>query len=68
MKWENATHYVNYRHCIGGSCKEYQVRCHVLKAMPDGRRLKVRTFGNMWKGSELVTRVAYVESHRVNSL
>lgn len=68
LSWSNATHYVVYRHCIGSSCKTYGVRCHVLKEMPDGERLKIRTFGTMWKGQEDQTRVAYVEKGRVRRL
>lgn len=68
MNWENATHYLIYRHCIGQSCREYRVRAHIIKPMPDGVRLKVKTFGNMWKGSEAVTRTAYVSADRVNPL
>lgn len=66
LNWENATHTVTYSHCIGGNCKYYAVRCHVLKEMPDGERLKIRTFGNMWIGSKDKTRVVYVDKYRVN--
>lgn len=68
MNWADATHTVAYSHCIGQSRKRYAVRCHVIKEMPDGKRLKIRTFGNMWKGSEDVTRVAYVDKGRVQPL
>lgn len=61
----NATHLLECRHCIGQSCKTYLLRCHVLKTMADGR-LKVLVFGNMWKGSELVQRVRYVENWKVS--
>lgn len=68
MNWANATHVVHYSHCIGQNCRNYAVRCHILKKMPDGKRLKIKTFGNMWKGSEEISRIRYVESFRVTAL
>lgn len=62
--YENATHLLENRHCIGQSCRTYLLRCHILKTMPDGR-LKVQVFGNMWKGNEAVHRTRYVEAHKV---
>lgn len=61
----NATHLLECRHCIGQSCRTYHLRCHVLKDMGDGR-LKVLAFGTMWKGSEQIQRVRYVESWKVS--
>ena len=63
--YENATHLLENRHCIGRSCRTYLLRCHILKTMADGR-LKVLVFGNMWKGNEAVSRVRYVEDYKVH--
>lgn len=65
MSHANATHLLECRHCIGQSCKTYLLRCHVLKTMADGR-LKVLAFGTMWKGSESVQRIRYVDAFKVS--
>ncbi|XAI95231.1 hypothetical protein [Leptolyngbya phage Lbo-JY16] len=58
--YHNATHKLWCRHCIGQSCRDYAMRAHILKTMPDGRK-KVLAFGGMWKGMEEVQRVRYVQ-------
>lgn len=58
--YHNATHKLWCRHCIGQSCRDYSLRAHILKTMPDGRK-KVLAFGGMWKGMEAVQRVRYVQ-------
>ncbi len=65
--YENATHKLWLRHCIGQSCREYALRAHILKTMPDGRK-KVLAFGGMWKGMETTQRVRYVEAHKLEKI
>lgn len=61
---ENATHLLICQHVCRWT-KTYAMRCHVLKAMADGR-LKVLVFGDRnWKGREHLSRVRYVEAGRV---
>ncbi|BEI26613.1 hypothetical protein KKIDH5335_49450 (plasmid) [Vibrio fluvialis] len=62
---DNATHLLWCRHAVGQNGKDYQMRCHVLKTMPDGR-LKLRVYGDRyWKNTEHVVRTRYVNSDRV---
>lgn len=63
MTYDDATHVLACSHCIGQNCRNYLVRCHILKTMPDGRK-KVRTFGTMWKGQEEKS-TRYVDAYRV---
>lgn len=68
MNYENATHLLLCRHAIGPNGKDYQMRCHVLKAMPDGR-LKLRVYGERyWKNTSHIVKVRYVEPERVRQL
>jgi len=63
--WENATHLLECAHAIGLNRYEYEMRCHVLKTMPDGR-VKVLVFGDMyWKRGTDKSRIRYVFKHRV---
>lgn len=64
---QNATHKLWCRHCIGQSCREYTMRAHILKTMPDGR-VKVLAFGGMWKNMENTQRVRYVEAHKLEKI
>lgn len=62
---ENATHLLLCRHAVGRNGKDYVMRCHVLKTMPDGR-LKLRVYGERyWKDTEHKVSVRYVEPWRV---
>lgn len=62
---QNATHDLSCTHCCRWE-KHYKMPCHVLKTMPDGR-LKVLVFGDRhWGGREHLSRVRYVEAHRVH--
>lgn len=62
---ENATHFLSCRHAIGSGGKYYQMRCHILKTMPDGR-LKLRVYGDRyWKGTDHIVKIRYVESYKV---
>lgn len=62
---DTATHLLKCRHVLGHGVTNYRMRCHVLKAMDDGR-LKVRVYGNRyWKGKDDVVQVRYVDSDRV---
>lgn len=64
----NATHRLRCAHVIGCNDRTYFMRCHVLKAMPDGR-LKLLVFGERnWKGRDHVHRIRYVEADRVSPL
>lgn len=55
-------------HCVGVNCKEYLMKCDVLKAMPDGR-VKIKVYGDRyWKpveGGEVKTSIRYVDSYRI---
>ncbi|MBI6883120.1 hypothetical protein [Pseudomonas putida] len=63
----NATHHLSCRHVCRWS-KNYVMRCHILKTMPDGR-LKVLVFGDRnWKEREHISRVRYVEASRVKPI
>ncbi|OEE38338.1 hypothetical protein A1QO_02765 [Vibrio genomosp. F10 str. ZF-129] len=65
MTYKTATHVLDCRHAIGAGGKDYQMRCHVLKTMEDGR-LKVQVYGERyWKNTEHVVKVRYVEANRV---
>lgn len=64
---ENATHLLRCRHAIGQHGKEYYMRCHVLKTMPDGR-LKLLVFGERyWKDTLHIEKIRYVSANRVSS-
>lgn len=65
--YENATHKLWCKHCVGKSCYDYAMRAHILKTMPDGRK-KVLAFGGMWKNMEKVQRVRYVEAHKLEKI
>lgn len=65
--YENATHKLWLRHCIGQSCREYALRAHILKTMPDGRK-KILAFGGMWKGMEATKRIRYVEAFKLEEI
>lgn len=68
MNYENATHLLRCVHAIGDSRKHYQMRCHVLKAMPDGR-LKLMVFGDRyWRNTGHLSRVRYVHPSRVTKI
>lgn len=62
---DNATHTLQCRHCIGRACKDYRMKCHIVKTLPDGR-IKVLVFGDRnWNHSKDKSRVRYVEAWRV---
>ncbi len=64
--YENATHFLSCRHAIGLHGYDYTMRCHVLKNMPDGYRVKILVFGDRyWKGKEHIRRVRYVDRTRL---
>lgn len=61
----NATHELACSHCCRWE-KFYMMPCHVLKEMPGGR-LKVLVFGERnWKDREHISKVRYVDAHRVH--
>lgn len=65
MTAANATHELACTHCCRWE-KHYMMPCHILKQMP-GDRLKVLVFGERnWKGRDHISRVRYVEAHRVH--
>ena len=64
---ENATHLLRCRHVIGHGVREYNMRCHILKSMGNGR-IKVLVFGERnWENKEHVKHTRYVEGYRVIS-
>lgn len=68
MNADNATHYLQCRHCIGPNCRSYVMRCHVLKTMADGR-LKVKVYGDRhWKDRGGLSKIRYVDSSRVRRI
>ncbi|MDI5832572.1 hypothetical protein OCF84_21370 (plasmid) [Shewanella xiamenensis] len=65
---DNATHLLLCRHAVGSNGKDYQMRCHILKRMSDGR-LKLRVYGYLfWNHSPHIVKVRYVESWRVTEI
>jgi hypothetical protein len=65
LTYENATHLLSCKHCIGPSTKRYAMRCHVLKVMGGGR-LKILVFGRLyWRDTEHIRKVRYVEDWRL---
>ena len=65
---EDATHYLECRHCIGNSCKIYYMDCVILNEMKDGR-LKVLVFGDRyWKDTKHIQKIRYVEAWKVKKL
>lgn len=65
LNHDNATHKLLCRHAIGQKGKDYFMRCHVLKKMPD-ERLKILVFGERyWRDKKNTSRVRYVDSERV---
>lgn len=65
MGVEAAKHLLSCRHCIGKSCREFDMRAELLGTMPDGRR-KVRVYGRLyWKNTDHISRVRYVEPDRL---
>lgn len=67
--YDNAAHKLRCKHCRGRSFKRYWMRCHILKVMGDGLRLKVLVFGDrFWLGAKDKSRVRYVDRDRVYSL
>lgn len=63
----NATHHLICRHVCRWT-KTYAMRCHILKAMPDGR-LKVLVFGDRnWKDRDHMSRVRYVAAGKVKPI
>ena len=64
--YDNATHLLSCVHAAGRSRYHYNMRCHVLKYMPDGYRAKVLVFGDMyWSGHETKKRIRYVDIQRL---
>ncbi|EGR4074982.1 hypothetical protein D6U78_09615 [Vibrio cholerae] len=64
----NATHFLYCRHAIGSNGKNYRMRCHVLKTMPDGR-LKIQVYGDRyWKDTEHIAKIRYVKAERVSKI
>lgn len=62
---ETATHLLSCRHAFGKNGKTYDMKCHILKSMPDGR-LKVQVYGERyWANTQHVVRIRYVEPYRV---
>lgn len=60
------THLLECSHCIGKSRKEYTMKCLILKEMPDGKRLKLLVFGDMfWKDTLHIQKTRYVDKARV---
>lgn len=63
---DKATHLLECTHCIGTTCKDFAMRCNVVKTMPDGR-LKLVVFGRLyWGGDD--KKVRYVEAWRVSPI
>ena len=66
LSYENATHLLQCRHCIGRNREEYAMHCHILKDM--GNRFKVLVFGERnWQNREHIEHVRYVYKYRVKS-
>lgn len=64
----DATHYLSCRHCIGGNCKEYVMRCTVIKDMGNGQ-VKVVVFGDRnWRDKEHIKRIRYVPGWRLSEI
>lgn len=63
---DNATHLLACAHAIGSARKEYFMRCHILKVMPNGR-LKLQVYGERHWNDERrdKVQVRYVEAYRV---
>ncbi|MCD6346412.1 MAG: hypothetical protein J7L96_03225 [Bacteroidales bacterium] len=66
MTYDNATHYLMCRQCVGPkNCHDYMMRCHILKMMPNNRA-KILVFGDRyWAGTEHISRVRYVDATRL---
>lgn len=65
--YENATHRLKCKHCIGRNCTTYYMHCNIIKKMPDGR-LKVVVYGNLYWGMSNAgnnVNIRYVPSNRV---
>lgn len=54
-------------HAIGRNRRHYRMYCNFLKTMPDGR-VKVLVFGDRFNGHYELSRVRYVNAHRVISV
>jgi len=64
--YDTAKHVLWCRHAIGKNGRDYEMRCEILKTMPDGR-LKIRVFGERyWWDRRHVSRIRYVDSNRVS--
>ena len=63
-----ATHYLVCSHCIGPNCKEYVMRCILIKEMPD-ERVKLVVFGERnWQNKEHIKRIRYVPKWRLSEI
>jgi len=62
----NATHYLMCSHCMGQHCKDYVMRCIILKDMGE-ERVKVVVFGERnWRNKEHIKRIRYVPKWRLS--
>lgn len=65
---ENATHYLQCAHCIGGNRVCYVMECTFLKEM-SGRRSKVVVFGvRNWKGKDYFKKIRYVFNFKLSKI
>lgn len=67
MNATNATHWLSCTHSLNSRTKiYYQMPCHVLKTMPDGRK-KILVFGERyWKDKQHLSRIRYVPATRIS--
>ncbi len=57
--------YLKCNHCIGRSCKDYLMKCDVLKTSSSGK-IKVKVYGvRNWKDQDHITHIRYVEPNKI---
>jgi len=56
------------RHVFGTSVKHYSVKVEVLKAMPDGKRFKVRVLTDRYGDTKRFPSTMYVPKSRVTMI
>lgn len=58
--------YLRCVHAVGPNRKVYHMKCDVLKTMPDGKRVKVRVYGERnWRDKSHLVKVRYVDKDRI---
>lgn len=62
------THFLECRHCIGKTRRDYAMPCIPLKSMSGGR-VKIKVFGDRdWKDTQCSSRIRYVLASRVHAV